>query len=533
MKSKPELSNRFSQLLAVFSLLSILLGACIPTPTDTTPPEINGVVALEDVVFYPAGCGENQLHIGARILDPSDTGMDPDPSRISETHVRYRYQGEEGYVGDWHTVSGTFEGMGSQFGFLINVGSEAGTELGTQNGNIEFQVFATDNSENTSAYPDGYLLGRPVIYCATLLTCGLEDDLLTPIPFWPGEYEVVSNLAPTHVWDYPGRCKPDHFQIQLLTSESTSRILFEENIDGSLRSWTPPDALTPGTFYEWRVKAFSEYAPPETSETAGYFIGPICSVSTSDPTSFLAPIPLFPADGAVARIWMETDGRIAVGLGWNDPTPCLAPGGYKLEVSRNPDFPADDTLVVLTREINYSQFQESVNLRLPGETGERVCERFYWRVKAELPGDADGPYSDAYSFIVNQTGGICPTDLGPLVTVPPPDVTPTVPMATLLQNANCRRGPSIDYESLTTLFKGLEVPIDGRNADKSWWWVRIPNSVNHCWLAKENVQTSGDTSKVPIVEAEPLGCWVKQQQGPDKCVAPCPQGAQPGGACEP
>ncbi|OGO08858.1 MAG: hypothetical protein A3K46_06130 [Chloroflexi bacterium RBG_13_60_9] len=107
------------------------------------------------------------------------------------------------------------------------------------------------------------------------------------------------------------------------------------------------------------------------------------------------------------------------------------------------------------------------------------------------------------------------------------------PTAKLLRNANCRRGPSIDYESMTTLFQGLEVPIDGRNADSSWWWVRIPNSFNHCWLGKSNVQTSGDTSKVPIVEADPLGCWVKQPQGPDKCVAPCPQGAQPGGACEP
>ena len=77
------------------------------------------------------------------------------------------------------------------------------------------------------------------------------------------------------------------------------------------------------------------------------------------------------------------------------------------------------------------------------------------------------------------------------------------------------------------------MPIDGRNADSSWWWVRIPNSVNHCWLYNENVETSGDTSKVPVVEADPLGCWVKQPQGPDKCVAPCPQGAQPGGACEP
>jgi hypothetical protein len=74
--------------------------------------------------------------------------------------------------------------------------------------------------------------------------------------------------------------------------------------------------------------------------------------------------------------------------------------------------------------------------------------------------------------------------------------------------------------------------IDGRNADNSWWWVRIPNSVNHCWLAKENVQTSGNTSKVPIVEAEALGCWV-WTGNKNECKVPCPEGAEPGGACEP
>jgi hypothetical protein len=108
------------------------------------------------------------------------------------------------------------------------------------------------------------------------------------------------------------------------------------------------------------------------------------------------------------------------------------------------------------------------------------------------------------------------------------------PIAKLLRNANCRRGPSIDYESLTTLFQGLEVPIDGRNTDNSWWWVRIPNSLNHCWLGGEMVQTAGDLSKVPIVEAEPLGCWVQGPNDPSaKCTVPCPQGAKPGGACEP
>jgi uncharacterized protein YraI len=137
-----------------------------------------------------------------------------------------------------------------------------------------------------------------------------------------------------------------------------------------------------------------------------------------------------------------------------------------------------------------------------------------------------------------------PTPIPPTVTptataTNTPTVTPTVsptggaPTATLLQNAYCRKGPSTDYDILATLFQGLYVPIVGRNQDSTWWQVQVPDSQTQCWLAGDVVQTSGDLSGVPVVEPPPLGCWVQPQQGPKKCEAPCPENAQPGGACEP
>jgi parallel beta-helix repeat protein len=116
------------------------------------------------------------------------------------------------------------------------------------------------------------------------------------------------------------------------------------------------------------------------------------------------------------------------------------------------------------------------------------------------------------------------------LTTTPTNSTPT---ATLLQNGACRRGPGTENDSVTTIPAGSNVPIVGRNQDSSWWQVQVPGTQTQCWLADENVETSGDTSQVPVVEVEPPACWVKQQQGPDKCVAPCPQGAQPGGVCTP
>jgi hypothetical protein len=135
------------------------------------------------------------------------------------------------------------------------------------------------------------------------------------------------------------------------------------------------------------------------------------------------------------------------------------------------------------------------------------------------------------------------TETPQVFTDAPRSFTPTItltataslsaPTATVLQNANCRRGPGTDYDIVTSLPQGLNAPIIGRNPNGGWWQVTVPGTQTQCWVAAGNVETAGDMSQVPIVETEPLGCWVKPIQGPEKCVVPCPQGAKPGGACEP
>jgi hypothetical protein len=139
------------------------------------------------------------------------------------------------------------------------------------------------------------------------------------------------------------------------------------------------------------------------------------------------------------------------------------------------------------------------------------------------------------------------SETAPAFTQGPPMFTPTVtiaaaptatgtqsvPTATLRQTSYCRTGPSTDYHSITNLPQGSTVAVVGRNQDGSWWQVQVPGTQTRCWVAGGNVETSGNLSQVPIVEAPPLGCWVKPQQGPEQCIAPCPEGAKPGGACEP
>jgi hypothetical protein len=55
--------------------------------------------------------------------------------------------------------------MGGLHGFIIDVSSEAGVELGTNDGTVEYQVHAESGSGVIGYYPDGYVLGVPVEYC--------------------------------------------------------------------------------------------------------------------------------------------------------------------------------------------------------------------------------------------------------------------------------------------------------------------------------------------------------------------------------
>lgn len=138
-------------------------------------------------------------------------------------------------------------------------------------------------------------------------------------------------------------------------------------------------------------------------------------------------------------------------------------------------------------------------------------------------------------------------DSEPSATPPLPEPSPTptsgFPLAAFLQNANCRKGPEIGYEIVTSMLEGQTAFIEGRNQENTWWWVRIPQSQNHCWVADNVIRITGPLNGLPIIQALPLpsptstpaqGCWVwnaNLQQ--NECIVPCPPNPQPGGACTP
>jgi hypothetical protein len=125
----------------------------------------------------------------------------------------------------------------------------------------------------------------------------------------------------------------------------------------------------------------------------------------------------------------------------------------------------------------------------------------------------------------------------PTVT-PTPTETPQQPaMATFLQNANCREGPALVYDIVTSLYQGQTARVDGRSVEGRWWWIQLPGLQAHCWVAGSTVEVSGDISGVTVWEAPPEpvpGCWVWEPQiQQNVCTVPCPPNAQPGGVCTP
>lgn len=140
-------------------LSSLPLIAAPPTPTAPAGagPTLSDPVALVAELSYPSNCTSNTLRVAIRVTDAG--------KGINSVWLSYRYLGDGGYVGSWHTVTPNDNAPGGINGFNYPIGAEAAGELGTKNGTFQYQFFAKDNSSNTASYPNGSVLGMPIKYC--------------------------------------------------------------------------------------------------------------------------------------------------------------------------------------------------------------------------------------------------------------------------------------------------------------------------------------------------------------------------------
>ena len=85
---------------------------------------------------------------------------------------------------------------------------------------------------------------------------------------------------------------------------------------------------------------------------------------------------------------------------------------------------------------------------------------------------------------------------------PTPEVL--IPIFVFDQNANCRRGPGTGYLVTTSFVQGQELEVDGRNEDRSWFLVRIPDTRAGCWVSAVSGRLLGDLDLVLLANYPPL-----------------------------
>jgi hypothetical protein len=99
------------------------------------------------------------------------------------------------------------------------------------------------------------------------------------------------------------------------------------------------------------------------------------------------------------------------------------------------------------------------------------------------------------------TATITPTDtLTPSPTLSPTPITfPTVVFKT---NANCRLGPSTNYNQVTNFLTNRSTTAEGRNRDSSWLWVKT--SSTNCWINTATLKDPIDFTFLPVIPFTPL-----------------------------
>jgi hypothetical protein len=134
-----------------------------------------------------------------------------------------------------------------------------------------------------------------------------------------------------------------------------------------------------------------------------------------------------------------------------------------------------------------------------------------------------------------------------------PEDDPDTFRATAKQDAACRQGPDNKYPEEDYVEEGFTAPVLGRNQENTWFVITSPNWGEECWIWEGLLETTGDINPVPVLPDPPLivpdsgdgdgesdsdpttpsACLVKQMNGSNKCVSPCPSGAFPGTPCTP
>jgi hypothetical protein len=311
----------------------------------------------------------------------------------------------------------------------------------------------------------------------------------------PANFSIIDDLRPTFTWtiDPASTCVPAQYNIQVwsalnyLPGASAGYLILAGTSTIEQFHW-PADgpALLPGhSYYVYINQAGTRDGElVQTGGVFGYFsTGPICSASA--PLS--APRLHWPPDG-----W-RVDPTSAMYFEWDSSMTCWPDHNFSFEISKSEAF-IDPILEFGDYPLEAVWLYSFMGI--PWEN----CTRYYWRVRPNMLGVEDEPFSETWSFVTQPGDSFCPPDLiGPLI--PPETVLP--PSVRLLMDTPCRSGLTQEAQVLDLLAEGSEHPVQGRNQAGDAWLVDDSNIARSCWVQAEKVELIGDASLVEVIDPEP------------------------------
>jgi len=88
-----------------------------------------------------------------------------------------------------------------------------------------------------------------------------------------------------------------------------------------------------------------------------------------------------------------------------------------------------------------------------------------------------------------------------------PTITLSVPMVSVSENTNCRKGPGQAYKILGALLSGETAEVVGRSADGQNWIIKNPDGAGECWLWAYYASVSGPIDSLPVYTPPPQFDW--------------------------
>lgn len=280
-------------------------------------------------------------------------------------------------------------------------------------------------------------------YCPT-------EELVAPTLLQPANNSVIADLWPSLIWDYPEACLPNGYRIDLSTTEDFSDISLSGGTGNPSTRWGAGHELDDCTRYYWKVAPINDITLGPESETFTFFI------DATGSCPFYPHLPDFP----LFHIELESPCKIGPGPEYADLR-MLTAGFAASTAGRN-----DDGSWLLL------QLSESVRCWTPANVGT-------------LDGDLLGlPVVETPLIVSTET----PT--------PVPDC-----VFTFLEKTNCRSGPGVIYDYLTSGNPGQPASVNGRNRDASWYQVQLNGTI--CWVRSTLGTYNCDPGDLRIIAAPP------------------------------